>query len=221
MSYLLKKRPKQLVEVVDELNGLLQKIREKQEKGKGIRQKKKDKVREKIEKGEYLPKKDYEAARNEKLKDRPQPAKRDRRQREEGGGKKPFQRNDRLETRGPRDRKPFDKQASHDRKPFDKHPQAGEGKKPRVQSQDLTESLSKPYDRKQHPKHQKPPRDAQTDPVDGFEKQLNKKEANLKVKELKKDNPKTLHPSWAAKLEQLDKDLHVKFVQNQMFAFDD
>ena len=215
MSYLLKKRPKQLLEVVDELNKLLLKIREKQEKGKDVRLKKKDKVREKIEKGEYLPKKEYEAARNEKLKDKPLPAKRERKPREEGGGKKPFQRREATDSR-----KPFDRQHGRDRKPFDKHQQRELGKKPRVHSQDLTESLSKPYDRKQHPKFQKQAR-AEEPEADGFEKQLNKKEANQKVKDLKNQKPQGLHPSWAAKLEQLDKDLHVKFVQNQMFSFDD
>lgn len=217
MSYLLKKRPKQLLEVVDELNRLLLKVREKQEKGKDIRMKKKDKVREKIEKGEYLPKKEYEAARNEKLKDKPLPAKRERKQREVGGGKQPFQRREPAERR---DRKPFDKQNSRDRKPFGKHQQAEQGKKPRVHSQDLTESLSKPYDRKQHPKNLKQSGDGEPQ-TDGFQKQLNKKEANQKVKDLKKPKPQGLHPSWAAKLEQQDKDLHVKFVQNQMFSFDD
>lgn len=221
LSYLLKKRPKQLLEVVGELNKLLLKIKEKQDKGRGIRLKKKDKVKEKLEKGEYLPKKEYEAARNERLKDRPQPPRRERKPREEDGGKKPYQKREGTDARGPRDRKPFDKHADRDRKPFGRRDESDRGKKPRMQSQDVTESLSKPYDRKQHSKQPRAPREAPADPQpEPFQKQLNKKEANLKVKELKKEKAPGLHPSWAAKLEQLDKDLHVKFVQNQMFSFD-
>ncbi len=200
--YVLQKKPAQYKAAVQDMGGLLAKVRAKIEKTKAVRVDKKTKVKEKMETGEYLPKDVYEAqrqAKREKLlaeraereaKKALEKKEKKEKQKEDGDdeegeshGKKEFKRSDRPI------KKEFKKEGADGKTKWNKDRATGKfdkGKKPAWED---------------------------------------KRGANDKVKQFKRDKAQEetpavkLHPSWEAKKQQVDRDTHIKFVQNEVFEF--
>ncbi len=220
---ILTKKPKQYVQVIDELKQLLGKVKVKVEKGKGVRQRKKDKVKEKLQSGEYLPKEVYEIQRQARLEVLAEKMKK------EGktlnlGKKKDAKSNDK--------RKEFAKNKKEKEAKFaprdgykgrdkgvagSKEPRAFKGESRDNKGRGAAGKFEKKPFKKFDKDEQKFGENKWTD------KQKSKKDFNDKVKDRKSltdDNKKdkTLHPSWEAKKQQRDMDA-VKFTQNEVFEF--
>lgn len=205
MFYLLVKRPTQYKQALQTISELLEKVKAKIEKTKSVRVDKKTKVKEKMEQGEYLPKDVYEAARKEKLEKRAKA----KEERKKETVKEP-KADGEEETEETGEKKKFDKKRGRpDRvdKPFKKDFKKGEdGFKPKW-NKDKDASSFGDKGKRNAPAYE------------------DKKYQNDKIKQFKNQKanephaPANLHPSWEAKKQQLERDTHIKFVQNKVFEF--
>lgn len=224
--YILQKKPTQYKAAIQEINSLLEKVKAKIEKTKAVRVDKKTKIKEKMQVGEYLPKDVYEEqrkAKKEKLladraereakkalemkerKEKRAKEGKDEDDEEDGSRKKEFKRGDKGD-------KPFKKEFKKD---FKKDGGDAKGKWGK-------DSAPGKFDKGKFGKDGAP---GKFDKGKKFPAYEDKRAANDKIKQFKKDQAQDsqpsvkLHPSWEAKKEQIDRDTHIKFVQNPVFEF--
>lgn len=188
---MLIKRPTQYKAELAKLEHLLEKVQAKIAKTKSVRVDKKTRIKEKMENGEYLPKDVYEATRKAKLE-------------KSGHPKAEKETSEKTEVKERKEKRDFKRGDKPFKKGFNKDEKGNKTKWNKEKGED------------------RPDRAANKQQKDFSD---HKKQKNDKIKDFKKekakeqDAPKKLHPSWEAKKDQIDRDTHIKFVQNEIFEF--
>lgn len=202
---MLKKRPTQYTKTLAECSALLEKVRTKVDKSKLTRVDKKTKIKEKMENGEYLPRDVYEAQRKAKLEKRAQEQTAKKKEAKEDG-------TENTENAG---------HEQNEKKPFKKPFKSINGEKTEFKKGKNDEKKTQNW-KKDKENHQKGGENWKTKGNTQIE---HKKYQNDKIKEFKKEKAQEkpgvqrLHPSWEARKMQVDRDSHIKFVNNEIFEF--
>lgn len=202
---MLKKRPTQYTKTLAECSALLEKVRAKVDKSKLTRVDKKTKIKEKMENGEYLPRDVYEAQRKAKLEKRAQEQAAKKKEAKEDG-------TENTENTG---------HEQNEKKPFKKPFKSINGEKTEFKKGKNDEKKTQNW-KKDKENHQKGGENWKTKGNSQIE---HKKHQNDKIKEFKKEKAQEkpgvqkLHPSWEARKMQVDRDSHIKFVNNEIFEF--
>ena len=215
LHHILTHKHKQYIDTIKEVKGLLESVNKKINKNKEGRVKKKDVVKEKIESGTYLPKKAYNESREIKLKEKGIVV---------GAANEKTKKVD-AKKKNVIKVKQISKDTPSQKKTGEKEWKKKEGKplkSPRTLQTDATQTSKpeKPYKKDS----------TRTSSFDNKKPQSSKSwkdksapfsQNNSKTSQYPQpEGPKQLHPSWQAKKDQKEKDMHIKFVQNPIFTFD-